>query len=505
MRSRFPGGLVLAPHKLASTAHAIAPGPRPARLVLPLVQHAGEPARPVVAIGDAVRRGECIAIADGARSVALHASAAGRVVSIGPHRTPTGEVVEGIVIEAAAQDHAVRLAPLDPLACTPAELLARVREAGVAGLGGAGYATAAKLDRRVATLVVNGAECEPYIACDDRLLRERATDVLRGARLMAHITGASRIVLAVEDAMREAVAACRRALADGAREPLAAASPPIELSIVPTVYPAGGERQLVRLLTGREVPSGGHPHDLGVVVQNVGTAAAVARAVLDGEPLVTRLVSVTGAGVARPGTFEVRIGTPIAELVAAAGGYTAQAARLVAGGPMMGVALPDDAIPVTKTTNCVLVLGQGDLAAAAPELPCIRCGECVRVCPASLLPQQLEWYARARDFERVREHALFDCIECGLCAYACPSHIPLVARFREAKREIRALDAARAAADRARERHAARASRLEREASERAARLAARTHEALAPAPPEDPVAAALARAQAKRRPVDAA
>ncbi|HET9483609.1 MAG TPA: electron transport complex subunit RsxC, partial [Xanthomonadales bacterium] len=338
-----------------------------------------------------------------------------------------------------------------------------------------------------------------YIACDDRLLRERADRVLAGTRIIARIAGAARVLLAVEDSMHEALAACRAALArDRAAHP-AAQDPVIELVEVPTIYPEGGERQLIMVLTGVEVPSGGLPRDVGVVVHNVGTAAAVERAVVAGEPLTTRLVSVTGAGIARPCTLEVALGTPIADVVAAAGGYTPAAARLVVGGPMMGVALPNDAAPVVKTTNCILALGAAEVRATAPELPCIRCGECVRVCPANLLPQQLDFHIRAGELERVREHALFDCIECGCCAYVCPSRIPLVEGFRAAKREIRAEDARRARAERARARHAARSERLARAEAERAAKLAARTSAALADAPAEDPLAAALARAAARR------
>jgi electron transport complex protein RnfC len=402
----------------------------------------------------------------------VHASVDGTVVDIAERAAPQPGypgVLTVILDTAAQQGQPLRLTSIDIQHATPTELLARVRECGIVGLGGAVFPTERKLATHVDTLIVNGAECEPYIACDDMLMRERAAAVLSGARAMARILGATRIVLALEDRMHAAAQALRDAQS-AARE--------IELVSVPTIYPQGGERQLIQVLTGLEVPHDGLPRDIGVVCHNVGTAAAVYDAVVDGMALIERYVSVTGHGLNAPCTLRARLGTPLATLIAQAGGYRDDAARLVLGGPMMGLALPHDDLPVVKACNCVLVLRADEVRDSAPELPCIRCGECMRVCPARLLPQQLQWQARAGAWKTLRAHAVFDCIECGLCDVVCPSHIPLVDWFRYAKSALRTQDREHALSERARARHQQRDARLHREREERAARLAARRPDA---------------------------
>lgn len=491
---RFPGGLPLTGHKAHATREPSRACPLPPVLILPLGQHAGHAAVPNVAVSARVARGQRIARAEG-RGAHLHAPAAGVVRAIEDHPVPHASGLPGpcIVLDVDPADTATDLLPPLPdwALREPAELRARIEDAGIVGLGGAAFPTADKLGRPVELLVLNGAECEPWIACDEMLLRERVAAVLEGGRILARIVRARRVLLAIEDRMHGALAAAREALGDAGG---------IEIAMVPTIYPAGGERQLIHVLTGAEVPSGGLPADLGVLVHNVGTAAAVADAVLRGLPLVERYVSVTGRGVVAPATLRVLLGTPVEWLIAQAGGYAPGAERLVLGGPMMGIALPTDAVPVAKSCNCVLVLTAGELRDPAAELPCIRCGECVRVCPARLLPQQLHWYLRAGDFEQVEAHALADCIECGLCAHVCASHIPLVAWYRWGKTELRVRAEERGRAEAARTRFEARRARLEREQTERAARLAARRASATAAdAGPDDPIAAALARAEAKR------
>jgi electron transport complex protein RnfC len=472
--SRFHGGLRLEPNKTASTGRPLVEVPVPRRLVHPLSQHAGSPSEPIVAVGERVLRMQPLSRSSSFISAPVHAGSSGVVVAIEEHRVahPSGLTAPCVVIETDGED-----APWDGVEAladyttlNPPALRARVRDSGIVGLGGAAFPTAVKLNvgGTLKALILNGAECEPYISCDDTLLRHRPQEVVTGAGVMLHALELDRCIIALEDDMPEAWSALSEAVA-------LVGDPRIELVQVPAVYPEGGERQLITVLTGEEVPSNGFPADIGYLVHNVGTAAAVARAVLDGEPLHRRIVTVTGGGVARPGNVEVRFGTPIADVVAACGGYTERARHLLVGGAMMGYALPDDDVPVVKATNCILIGTPEDIAPRGPARPCIRCGECARACPAQLLPQQLFWHARADDFERAEEAHLFDCIECGCCDLVCPSHIPLTRYFRYAKAEIWSQARDRVRAEHAKRRYDNREARLEREREAKRRRLAERS------------------------------
>jgi electron transport complex protein RnfC len=469
---RFNGGIHVPDEKALSNGRTIAEAPLPRHLILPLQQHIGAIARPCVAVGERVLRGQVIAEPSGYVSAPIHASSSGTVVAIEerpvPH--PSGLAGPCIVIETDGEDAEVAPLPslIDYRHIDRAKVLERIRACGIVGLGGASFPTGVKLnpgpDHPIETLIINAAECEPYITCDDLLMRTRAETVIEGVRIIQHLLGAKECLIGVEDNKPEAIAALRAALADS---DLTAT----EVVAIPTLYPSGGERQLIRILTGKEVPTSGIPALIGVVCQNVSTTAAVADAVLDGRPLTSRLVTVTGRAIAEPRNCEVRIGTPAADLIAHCGGYAGEVRKLVCGGPMMGFKLESDQVPITKGTNCLLALTPAEAPDPGPALACIRCGRCAEVCPTNLLPQQMYWHARAKDLDKVQDYNLFDCIECGCCAHVCPSHIPLVQYYRFAKAASWAREKEKRQAEHARLRHAAKQERLEREQREKQAKL----------------------------------
>ncbi|QRY81863.1 electron transport complex subunit RsxC [Pseudomonas sp. PDNC002] len=472
---RFPGGLSLPDNKQQSTRTPIQRPPLPRRLVLPLQQHIGEPAVPCVDIGQRVLKGQLIAEAGSAISAALHAPTSGTVVALGeqPYPHTSGLAAPAIVIES---DGAEEWAALDPIveyaSLSGVELLARIRRAGIAGLGGAGFPTAAKLAARAQddlhTLIINGAECEPYISCDDLLMRERAAELLEGIDVLMHILQPEEVLIGIEDDKPQAIAAVQAAI--GERN--------IRLQAIPTCYPSGGERQLIQILTGREVPSGGLPADIGMLCVNVATAVAVADAVQRGRPLISRITTLTGAALQHPCNVEALIGTPVGELLDFAGLDHGRLDRLLLGGPLMGDSLPSLEVPLIKTANCLLAATHEELPLPALAMPCIRCGDCAQVCPASLLPQQLHFFALGEDHDQLLAHNLFDCIECGACAYVCPSSIPLVQYYRASKAEIRELEQRQLKAERSRRRFEQRQDRLRGEEQHRAAERLARQERA---------------------------
>ncbi|MBK1717575.1 electron transport complex subunit RsxC [Thiocystis violacea] len=469
----FHGGIHVPDEKSLSNTQAIESPPLAQRLYVPLQQHIGAPARPLIELGARVLKGQMIAEPSGFISAPVHAPSSGRLIAIEEHPVPhpSGLAALCAVIATDGEDTWAELPP--PLTDYPQLDAALIRErilwAGVVGMGGASFPTNVKLtpgtDRKIQTLVINGAECEPYISCDDRLMRERAGHVLEGVRIMHHLLGVRAVMIGIEDNKPEAIEAMRLALAETDMHDYT------EILPIPTLYPSGGEKQLIRILTGKEVPTSGIPAQIGIVCQNVGTAAAVADAVLLGRPLISRVVTVSGRSIARPSNVEVPVGTPAEHLISHCGGYRETPRKLVCGGPMMGFELRSAEVPITKATNCLLALTPEESPSPEPALACIRCGRCAEVCPAKLLPQQMYWYARSKDLDRIQDYNLFDCIECGCCAQVCPSHIPLVQYYRYAKTEIWAREKDRRKSELARARHAAKQARLERQEQERQARL----------------------------------
>src|SRR5690554_5182861 len=460
----FADGIHPPENKHQSTTRPIQQAGIPERLVLPLQQHIGEPAEVAVNVGDRVLKGQVVADVTSGMGVPVHAPTSGTIEAVEqlpvPH--PSGMADWCVVLKPDGEDQWTELSPISDYKLMDREqVLQIIRNAGIAGMGGAGFPTDIKLrpprDRKVETLILNGAECEPYITADDMTMREHAAEVVSGMQVMAWILRPARCVIGIEDNKPEAIAAMQAAV-QGTQ---------IEIAVIPTKYPSGGEKQLIEILTGLEVPSGGIPADVGVMCQNIGTSLAVSRAVFEGKPLISRVVTLTGEALQQPGNVEALIGTPISYLLAQAGLRPEQLNRLVLGGPMMGYTLHSDDVPVVKTSNCVIAATAGELPAPPPEQPCIRCGQCALACPMELLPQQLFWYAKAAEFEKAEHLNLFDCIECGACSYVCPSSIPLVQYYRYAKGEIRQQQAEQLKSDRARERFEARQARLEREQQEK--------------------------------------
>ena len=458
----FPGGIYPPERKQRSNQSALIETPLPRRVTLPLQQHSGQPAKPCVAQGNAVKVGSVIAKREGMVSSALHASISGTVSEVSTTQ---------ISIEGDGQDEWLRLPPLVWQNVEPHALLERLNESGIVGLGGAGFPTHIKArvveQHTIHTLVINAAECEPYITADDLTLRHYANEVLEGAQIIAKLCGAQHIVIGIEDNKPEAIDALKQALTNS--QPV-----PVELAVIATRYPSGGERQLIKKLLDLNVPSGGLPADVGVLCHNPGTLLAILHAVRDGQPLVSRVVTLTGEAITQPGNRWVRLGTSVRELLEQAGLNTPELHQVIQGGPMMGTPLLTLDTPVTKLTNCLIAATLEELPPPPAESPCIRCGECESVCPVALLPQQLHWYARAQDDAKLERYHLFDCIECGACSYVCPSHIPLVVDYREAKSRLRLQRIETAKAEHAKHRFEFRQARLAREEAEKQARKQAR-------------------------------
>lgn len=490
----IPGGIHPAEHKALSNRTPIQPAPLPKQLIVPLAQHLGAPAEPCVQLGERVLKGQKIADAAGLISAPVHAPTSGVVSFIGPQPYPHASGLPGtaIVIDSDGLERWTELHPQPHYrSVEPAALLEIIRQAGISGLGGAGFPAAVKLGARttqkIHTLIINGTECEPYITADDLLMREQAEQLVAGIEILAYLVEPEAILIGIEDNKPEAIAAVRAAVGER----------PFTIKVFPTKYPSGGEKQLIQILTGEEVPSGGLPADIGMLCQNVGTCVAIHDAVLLGKPLISRITTLTGEALARPMNVEALIGTPVRELLEFAGLNPARLVRLLMGGPMMGFTLPSLDVPLIKTTNCLLAVTAAELPPPPPALPCIRCGECAEACPASLLPQQLHFFALGHEHAQLRAHNLFDCIECGACAYVCPSSIPLVQYYRAAKAEIRELELKQQKAEHSKQRFELRQERLRRAEEHKEAERKARAEKAARAKAAQTPSAGAPAQGDA--------
>lgn len=467
---KFHGGVHPEGHKQLSTTLPIAKLAIPQKLVLPLRQHVGYIPKVKVQVGDHVLKGQMLAEAEGTVSAAIHAPTSGTVTAISeaiiPH--PSGLPDMCITLTPDGKDEWTTLRPTDWRNTDKKELVASLRSSGIVGLGGATFPTHIKVradgKSQVHTLILNAAECEPYITCDDMLMRERADEIVKGMEIVKFLLGAENCIVGIEDNKPEATAAMTEACK---------ALPDTSVKVVPTLYPSGDARRLIHLVSGVEIPHDKRSTDVGIQVFNVATVLAIYRYFALGEPSIDRIVTITGS-VNSPQNFKVLFGTPLQTLIDAAGGVQSGTTHFIMGGPMMGFDLPTIDVPITKAANCIIAATPNLFAPPPPAMPCIRCARCADACPVNLQPQELYWFSKSDNFEKARDYNLFDCIECGCCTYVCPSNIPLVQYYRYAKSEIIAADKAKEAADLARERNEFRLARIEREKLERAQKHAER-------------------------------
>ena len=497
----FHGGIHPPAHKTESTVRPILHAPLPKQLVLPMKQHAGDAANPIVKVGDAVLKGQLIGEPSSTLSAAIHAPTSGIVSAIEQHLVPSADGHRDVcvIIDVDGKDQAIAFTPFPIEHKSREETLAHLQAMGIVGLGGAVFPSAAKLSadhgKPIHTLIINGSECEPYISCDSMLMRERPDDVVRGVALLQHLSRARDVMIAIEDNKPEALAAMEVAVKKHGGG--------FQIVTLPTVYPSGGAKQLIKLLTNIEVPGGQHAPEYGVQCFNSGTAYSVFRAIDLGEPVMTRIITVTG-NVKSPQNYEACLGMSFRELLELAGEENNTDGHIV-GGPLMGYRIYTSDMPLVKAANCIIATSKKLFPPTQPALPCIRCGQCVEACPADLLPHDMYWHAKAKNLERAADYSVRDCIECGACNYVCPSRIPLSQYFKQAKFELAKQAKAQAFA-------ASSLQRFERR-EERLARLQNDKEDSLAPNSSGDDgtphesetdlknaaIQAALARARARR------
>ncbi|MGI9949370.1 electron transport complex subunit RsxC [Vibrio hyugaensis] len=495
----FPGGVHPAENKKQSNKTELVHAAIPSEIVLPLKQHIGKAGNLLIAVGDTVLKGQQLTASDSGFTVPVHAPTSGQVTAIEPRTVahPSGLSELCAVITPDGNDTWCEKTPVADYTQESADALIDViRLAGISGMGGAGFPTAKKIQSGIARteiLIVNAAECEPYITADDKLMQEHADELIQGIEIVEHILKPKLTIIGIEDNKPAAIKALEQA----------AMNKDIVIRVIPTKYPSGGEKQLIKILTNKEVPSGAIPADIGILVQNVGSLYSIKRAVIDGEPVVNRIVTLTGKTFKQPRNVWTLLGTPVQALLDEFG-YKAdkKLPRLIMGGPMMGFTLPHAQVPITKTSNCILAPKRREIASDQYEMECIRCSQCAEACPASLLPQQLQWYAKSQEYEKLEELNLKDCIECGACAFVCPSEIPLVQYYRQAKAEIRTRAQEAAAAERAKLRFEEKKARMEREKAERENRFkkaADDRRKDMKASGGDDAIAAAIARVKAQK------
>ncbi|HDL1112829.1 TPA: electron transport complex subunit RsxC [Mannheimia haemolytica] len=495
----FPGGIHPMENKSQSNSKPIRTLNLPKFFYVPLVQHSGWAGELLVKVGDVVLKGQPLTKGDHFRQLPVHSPTSGRVIGIEPyvsaHASGLPEIT--VIIETDGKDKWVERQPIeDFLSLTSDQIIQKVYQYGIAGLGGAVFPTATKLslaDKRCKLLVINGAECEPYITCDDRLMQDFTADLIEGIRILRYVLRPEEVVIAIEDNKPHAIQALETAL-KGSNDMFVRA--------IPTKYPSGASDQLIQVLTGLEIPAGKRTIEMGIVMHNVGTAFAVKRAIIDDEPLIERVVTLTGDKIRNKGNVWARLGTPIQHLLEQVDYQADKRFPVFLGGPMMGFILPALQAPITKTANCLIAPDHFEYAPPEPERSCIRCSSCSDACPVGLLPQQLYWFARAEDHDKSKEYHLDACIECGVCAYVCPSYIPLIQYFRQEKAKIEEIEEKARKAEEAKIRFEEREARLQKERDARTARIsqaAEKRREEVANAGGVDPVKAALERLKAKK------